>query len=162
MKKGSPKREMVDLNAVINDTMNLVMAHARLRRVTIHTSLDDRLPPVLVDRIQLQQVVLNLMFNAMDAVAGQDSELREVHLISTHHAPDVVRITIRDTGPGIAPQHFDRLFDAFFTTKADGMGLGLAICRNIVESHNGRLWADADQLGGATFHVSLPLKEPNS
>jgi PAS domain S-box-containing protein len=161
MKKGSAKREVVDLNAVISDAMNLVMEHARLKRVTIHISLQERMAPILIDRIQLQQVVLNLMLNAMEAVAAQDSSTREVHLISSHQEPNVVRITIRDTGPGIAPEDFDRLFDAFFTTKTDGMGLGLAICRNIVESHDGRLWADADQRGGATFHVSLPsMKHP--
>ncbi|MDX0159834.1 PAS domain S-box protein [Sinorhizobium meliloti] len=161
MKKGSPKREVVDLNAVISDTMSLVTAHARLKGVTIHTSLDDRLPLIFVDRIQLQQVILNLMLNAMEAVAAHDWATREVRLISSHQAPNMIRITINDSGPGIAPEHFDRLFDAFFTTKHDGMGLGLAICRNIIEAHDGRLWADADQLGGATFHVSLPLKKPD-
>lgn len=159
MKKETPQRESVDLNTVINDTMNLVMAHARLKRVVIHTSLAERLPPILADRIQLQQVILNLMLNAMEAVAAHDASAREVHLTSSHQAATAVQITIQDSGTGIAPEHFDRLFDAFFTTKPDGMGLGLAICRSIIESHDGSLWAESDRPHGATFHVSLPLQE---
>jgi C4-dicarboxylate-specific signal transduction histidine kinase len=157
MKKEPPKREAVDLNALLVETVTLVMPEARLRKVSIQTDLDDHLPTIFVDRVQIQQVVLNLLSNAVEAVGATGSSSRDVHLTSSYLTPSVANIAVSDTGPGIPHENLTRLFDAFFTTKTDGLGLGLAICRSIVESHGGRLWADAGLSGGATFHVSLPL-----
>jgi C4-dicarboxylate-specific signal transduction histidine kinase len=159
MKKEPPKREAVDLNALLVETMALVMPHARSRRVSIQTELDDHLPTIFVDRVQIQQVVLNLLSNAVEAVGATDSSSRDVHLMSSYLPPSVAKIAVSDTGPGIPHENLTRLFDAFFTTKADGLGLGLAICRSIVESHGGHLWAEAGLSGGATFHVSLPVNK---
>jgi C4-dicarboxylate-specific signal transduction histidine kinase len=159
MKKEPPKREAVDLNALLVETVTLVMSQARLRRVSIQTALDEHLPTIFVDRIQIQQVVLNLLSNAVEAVGATDSSSRDIHLTSSYLPLNVAKIVVSDTGPGIPHENLTRLFDAFFTTKADGLGLGLAICRSIVESHDGHLWVEAGLSGGATFHVSLPVNK---
>jgi C4-dicarboxylate-specific signal transduction histidine kinase len=159
MKKEPPKREAVDLNALLVETVALVMPEARLRKVSIQTDLDDHLPKIFVDRVQIQQVVLNLLSNAVEAVGATGSSLRGVHLTSSYLTPSVANIAVSDTGPGIPHENLTRLFDAFFTTKTDGLGLGLAICRSIVESHDGHLWAEAGLSGGATLHVSLPVNK---
>ena len=107
----------------------------------------------------MQQVVLNLILNAVEAMSSVEAGPREL-LISTeqHHAGGVL-VTVRDSGPGIAPEHLDRVFDAFYTTKSSGVGMGLSICRSIINAHGGRLWADASPTGGAVFQFTLPSAE---
>jgi signal transduction histidine kinase len=108
------------------------------------------------DRVQLQQVVLNLLLNASEAMSGIDDRQRNVIVSTEHESGDRVRLNVRDTGVGLDPQIKDKLFDAFYTTKADGMGIGLAVSRSIVESHRGRLWAAPNDGPGATFSFTIP------
>jgi C4-dicarboxylate-specific signal transduction histidine kinase len=160
LKNQPPKREAVDLNALLAETVTLVMPRARSSRVLIQTDFDNQLPGIYVDRVQIQQVVSNLLSNAIDALENARYCRREINLISSYPQVGVAKITVSDTGPGIPHKTISRLFDAFFTTKTDGLGLGLAICRSIVECHDGHLWAEAGP-GGATFHVSLPVSKPD-
>jgi signal transduction histidine kinase len=114
------------------------------------------LPSVEGDRVQLQQVVLNLIMKAIEAMAGAAEGPRELRLSTEKDAAGDIHVAVRDSGPGLDPQSAERLFDAFYTTKADGMGMGLAICRSIVEAHGGRLWVSANEPRGAVFHLTLP------
>ena len=115
------------------------------------------MPAVQGDRVQLQQVVLNLLLNAIEAVNQASLGQRRLVISSTQRDPKNVLITVQDTGTGFAPEDSDRLFDAFFTTKRNGMGMGLAISRSIVESHGGRIWATSYNPAGAEFHFTLPV-----
>jgi signal transduction histidine kinase len=121
----------------------------------VRTELAAELPPVQGDRVQLQQVILNLLLNAADAMSGIDARPRQM-LIRTERDEDCVQLSVRDTGVGFGPQGSDRLFDAFYTTKSNGMGIGLSVSRSIVESHKGRLWATSNDGPGATFSFSIP------
>jgi signal transduction histidine kinase len=111
---------------------------------------------VVGNRVQLQQVILNLIMNAADAMNGMTDRPRVLRLKTERHARNTVLITVQDSGPGIDPQNVDRIFNAFFTTKSHGMGMGLPICRSIIEAHNGRLWVSNDTGYGAVFHMTLP------
>jgi two-component system sensor kinase FixL len=153
--KGETERRIQSLNQLVEEALALALVGARQRGV--RTSLElDQVPPVLVDQIQIQQVVLNLVRNAVEAM--EQSERREL-TIATRAIPEqgIAEIIIADTGPGIAPELADRLFQPFVTTKTTGMGLGLSICREIVEAHHGRLTTAAAPLGGALFRVTLPI-----
>jgi hypothetical protein len=108
------------------------------------------------DRVQLQQVVLNLILNAVDAMSSVDDVPRELLISTESWGADQVRVAVHDSGPGIDPEHLERVFDSFYTTKPSGMGLGLSICRSIVDAHGGRLWADANEPRGAVFQFTLP------
>jgi signal transduction histidine kinase len=110
------------------------------------------------DRIQLQQVLLNLIVNAVESMSTLTEGPRELKISSARDAPDSVLIAVRDSGPGLTPEDFERAFQAFHTTKPDGMGLGLSICRSIVEAHGGRLWATANAPRGAIFQFTLPVR----
>ena len=145
------------LNDVAGDVLQLVAADAHRRRVAIRADLTRGLPMVAADRVSLQQVILNLIVNAMDATDPEGGEERRV-LLRTRHAETGVELAVSDTGRGIAPDDLPKLFDAFFTTKQDGLGLGLAIARSIVEAHSGRIWAEAGDGRGATFRVTLPVR----
>ena len=114
------------------------------------------LPPVQGDRVQLQQVILNLFLNASDAMSGVDDRPRQLVIRTERDEEDRVRLSVRDTGVGFEPQWVDRLFDAFYTTKCSGMGIGLSVSRSIIESHKGRLWATPNDGPGATFAFSIP------
>jgi signal transduction histidine kinase len=121
----------------------------------VRTQLAEGLPRVQGDRVQLQQVLLNLIINAIEAMRDVSEEEREL-LISSRNEPDGVSVQVRDSGPGFAPSDLDRVFEAFYTTKPSGLGLGLSICRSIIESHGGRLWASANPPRGASFQFALP------
>jgi signal transduction histidine kinase len=122
----------------------------------VQTQLAEGLPRVEGDRIQLQQVMLNLILNAVEAMSGLAEGARELRIGSETDAARGVLVTVRDTGPGLDQTNVDRLFAAFFTTKPSGMGMGLAICRSIIEAHGGRLWASANEPQGAVFQFTLP------
>jgi signal transduction histidine kinase len=124
--------------------------------VTVHSQLAQGLPLVHADRVQLQQVMLNLILNAIEAMDGVDAELRTL-VISTESSPSQgLLVTVGDTGPGIAPEHRERVFESFYTTKSGGLGIGLSLCRSIIDAHGGRLWADAQRPHGAAFRFTLP------
>jgi signal transduction histidine kinase len=121
----------------------------------VRTQLAEGLPRVQGDRVQLQQVLLNLIINAIEAMRDVGEEQREL-LVSSRNEPDGVSVEVRDSGPGFAPAALERVFEAFYTTKPDGLGLGLSICRSIIEAHNGRLWASANLPRGAVFGFIAP------
>jgi len=123
---------------------------------SLQTQLADGLPLILGDRIQLQQVMLNLMLNAVEAMSEARDGSRKLLIRTEQDGPGGVLVAVQDSGPGLTPGSVDRLFDAFYTTKPGGMGMGLSICRSIVEAHGGRMWATANLPHGATFRFSLP------
>src|SRR5262249_27579331 len=161
IKKAPPRKERFDLNAAICEVM--VLAHSVTLRngVSVQTHLKEGLLPVLGDRIQLQQVVLNLVLNATEAMSSIDEGAREL-LISTEQGEASSLVAVRDSGPGIDPVYLDRVFDAFYTTKSSGTGMGLSICRSIIHAHGGRLWATANEPRGAVFQFTLPAVQEDS
>jgi two-component system sensor histidine kinase DctS len=155
VRKSEPTRTAVRMNAVVEEALGFADAEARKRRVRIHARLADGDPQVEADPLLLQQVVLNLLRNAMDAMAATPPERREIR-VATEAAARSVTVSIADRGCGISPEVRDQLFQPFFTTKAEGMGMGLNICRSILELHHGRVWAEPNPDGGAVFSFSLP------
>jgi signal transduction histidine kinase len=153
--KDTQTKRSVDVNMIISAVLALVAMEAKKHNVEIRTQLDPRLPMVTGIEIQLQQVLLNLVVNAIEAMHSVPSELRELNVRSELDAGGV-RVSIKDTGPGIAPSDFQRVFEPMFTTKTRGMGMGLSICRSIIEDHKGRIWVTADSKGGSIFHFVLP------
>ena len=152
-KKAAPKRELVAINAVIGEMVVLLRGEANEHAVSIRTDLAADLPRITADRVQLQQVLMNLMLNGIEAM----KETGGVLTVKSHSCEDgQVEISVNDTGPGLPSGHADQIFDAFFTTKPQGSGMGLAICKSIVESQGGRIWANGDGGRGATFHFTLP------
>src|SRR5262249_2154677 len=129
-------------------------------RAVLRLELAEELPPLVGDRIQLQQVILNLLRNASDAMGGVEDRARELVIRTETDGADCIRLSVRDAGVGIDAQVMDRLFEAFYTTKADGMGIGLSVSRSIIEAHHGRLWAAANEGAGATFSFRVPCHQP--
>jgi C4-dicarboxylate-specific signal transduction histidine kinase len=154
--KGTPVREPVDINEVIREIVILLRGEATRYSVSVRTELDTVMPTLLADRVQLQQVFMNLVLNGIEAMKDVDDQ-RELFIKSQLTEDEQLMLSISDTGGGLPPQA-DRIFDAFFTTKLHGTGMGLSISRSIVESHGGRLWADGNSRRGATFHIALPTK----
>jgi PAS domain S-box-containing protein len=158
--KGAPRRnERVDINAAIREVVELTRGEARKNGVVVRTDLDDDLPLVLGDRVELQQVILNLILNAVEAMSASSEELRQTLITTGKTESDCVRVAVRDSGPGLAPDALDHLFKAFYTTKPNGLGLGLLICHSIIEGHGGRLWASANSPRGALFQFTLPVSQ---
>jgi PAS domain S-box-containing protein len=146
----------LDINSVVNDVIALVQRELFRHRVPLRTELSTALPMVLADRVQLQQVIINLVMNAIEAMQLVADRPRDLVLGSRRDDANNVLVTVKDCGVGISPEIVDRLFTAFFTTKSGGMGIGLSICRTIVEAHGGRLWASCNAGPGATFQFTLP------
>jgi PAS domain S-box-containing protein len=155
IKKTPPRKERFDLNEAINEVIVLGRSAIVKNRVWVQTRLSEGLFPVHGDRVQLQQVVLNLILNAAEAMGSIEAEPREL-LISTAQHHTGVLVAVRDSGPGIDPIHLERVFETFYTTKAHGVGMGLSICRSIIDAHGGRLWAEANEPRGAIFQFTLP------
>jgi two-component system sensor histidine kinase DctS len=143
------------MNSVVEEAVGFADADARRRRVRVELALSETDPEIRGDPVLLQQVVLNLLRNAMDAMAGTPAEDREIR-VTTRAGPDGVTVSIADRGGGIPDDVRAHLFQPFFTTKAEGMGMGLNICRSILELHRGRVWADPNPGGGTVFSFSLP------
>ena len=155
IKKAPPRKAQFDLNEAINEVIVLGRSAIIKNRVWVQTRLSEGLFPVHGDRVQLQQVVLNLLLNAVEAMGSVEAKPREL-LISTEQDHTGVLVAVRDSGPGIDRSHLERVFDTFYTTKSSGMGMGLSICRSIIEAHGGRLWAEANEPRGAIFQFTLP------
>jgi len=154
--KGSNEREPLDVNQIIGDTLELVRDAAQKKRIALKGELADDLRPVFGNRVQLQQVMLNLFTNAIEAMDTELDGRRQLRVSSTRSAHDSVLITVADSGPGLPPKDINRIFDPFFTTKPQGMGMGLSICRSLIEAHNGRLSARSGAERGAVFEITLP------
>jgi C4-dicarboxylate-specific signal transduction histidine kinase len=148
--------ESLDLNEAIREVIALSLSELQRNRVILRTELADDLPLITGDRVQLQQVVLNLLRNASDAMSAVDDRPRHMVITTEREEGDRVRLTVQDAGVGLDPQAMDRLFEAFYTTKNDGMGMGLSVSRSIIERHHGRLWAAPNDGPGATFSFSIP------
>jgi len=155
IKKTPPRKEHFDLNEAINEVIVLGRSAIIKNGVSVQTRLSEGLFPIHGDRVQLQQVVLNLILNAAEAMGSVEGETRDL-LISTEQDHTGVLVAVRDSGPGIDPAHLDRVFEAFYTTKSRGVGMGLSICRSIIDAHGGRLWAEANEPRGAVFQFTLP------
>jgi PAS domain S-box-containing protein len=154
-------KTLQDVNELIRESLTLVRIEAENQRVSICTELSAELPQVSANQVQLRQVVVNLIMNAVDAMSTVQNRARVLRIKTEVHKLDSVLITVEDSGTGIDPENVDRIFDAFFTTKSHGMGMGLSICRSIIESHDGRLSVAPAQPHGSTFYVSLPLSIQN-
>lgn len=157
VKKTPARNDLVDLNEVILEVLALAESEARRNHVLLKRQLAGDLPFVHGDRVQLQQVILNLIINGLEAIAKSDDGSRELSISSTKDETNNVVVAVRDSGAGLDPANLERVFDAFFTTKADGMGMGLAISRTIIESHGGRLWATTNAPKGAVFQFTIPV-----
>ena len=156
VKKAPPRNDWVELNEVIVEVLELAHNEARRNLVEINEQLSDDLPRVRGDRVQLQQVILNLVVNGLEAIAKNKDGARELTVRTERDGDNMVSVAVSDTGQGLDAAQIERVFDAFYTTKTDGMGMGLAISRTIIESHGGRLWASANSPKGAVFQFSLP------
>jgi signal transduction histidine kinase len=156
IKKAPPRKEFVDLNAAILEVTALTRSEAVKTGVTVDTQLAGELPRIRCDRVQLQQVLLNLIINAIQSMRGVEDGNRELHISTESIEPEGVRVEVQDTGPGLSPESLPRLFEPFYTTKPDGMGMGLSICRSIIEAHGGRLRATGREPRGALFQFTIP------
>jgi signal transduction histidine kinase len=154
--KKEPAIEAVDLNEVTREVMALSLSDLQRNRIVLRSELAKDLPAITGDRIQLQQVILNLLRNASDAMADVHDRPRQLLVRTEREDGDRVHVSVRDVGVGVDPQNVNKLLDAFYTTKTGGMGIGLSISRSIIERHHGRLWAEANDGPGATFSFSIP------
>ena len=162
IKKAPPRKHRFDLNEAINEVIVLARSAIAENGVSVQTRLTEGLAPVEGDRVQLQQVILNLVLNAAEAMSAVDEGARELLISTEQSRTKGVLVAVRDSGPGIDPEHIERVFDAFYTTKPSGVGMGLSICRSIIDAHGGRLWADANEPRGAVFQFTLPGPERSS
>jgi PAS domain S-box-containing protein len=158
IKKAPPRMARVDVNEAVLDVTTLTQNELLRHGVSLQTELATGLPLIDGDCIQLQQVILNLTLNAAEAMSGVDEGRREMRISTGREASNGVLVSVRDSGPGLDPHSVDRLFEAFYTTKSDGLGMGLAICRSIIEAHGGRLWATANEPRGAVFQFTIPIE----
>jgi signal transduction histidine kinase len=159
MKRQTPRKGWLDINETLLEVIALAQYELRRNNILLETRLTRSLPLVQGDRVQLQQVLLNLIVNAIEAMSGVDGRRRELTLVSATDGPDAVAVEVRDSGTGLDPQFASHLFQPFYTTKAEGIGIGLSISRSIVEAHGGHLSATANEPHGAVFQFSLPVRE---
>lgn len=162
VKKAPPRNDLVDLNEVIVEVLALAQNEARRKRVSLNQQLKNNLPRVRGDRVQLQQVILNLIINGLEAIAKSKDGVRELSISSDVDDANNVIVAVKDSGEGLDSANLERVFDAFYTTKPEGMGMGLAISRTIIESHGGRLWATPNSPKGAVFQFKLATAAENA
>ena len=150
----------VDINKLVRDMLGLMLGELRSNQVSVETRLADNLPDVRGNQVQLQQVILNLIRNAIEAMNSVTDRARVLRIGTEIHEPDGVLVSVEDSGTGLSPRDIERIFDFFFTTKPQGTGMGLSVCRSIIEGHQGRLWASSGIDHGAIFNVLLPAVRP--
>jgi C4-dicarboxylate-specific signal transduction histidine kinase len=154
------RKDRLDINEVILEVIALTRSEIVRNGISLKTELAKELPPVHGERTDLQQVLLNLIVNAVDAMSSESNSLRELLIATSEDRSNGVRVAVSDWGPGVAQEAIERLFDAFYTTKSGGMGMGLAICRSIIKAHGGRIWVTPNTPRGAVFQFNLPVREP--
>jgi C4-dicarboxylate-specific signal transduction histidine kinase len=156
VKKAPPRKNRLEINEAILQVIALAQNEMANNGISVRTQLAEALPAIQGDRVQLQQVILNLLINAIEAMSGMSEGPRELLISTAKTDSEGVLVAVRDSGPGLAPESVDRLFESFYTTKLGGLGMGLSICRSIIEAHHGRLWATANAPHGAVFQFTLP------
>jgi signal transduction histidine kinase len=156
VQKAPTRIDSVNVNEAVREVIELTYGEALKNRVSVRTQLADGLPLIQGDRVQLQQVVVNLILNAIQAMGAVTDGTREVLITTSQTGPNEVCLVVQDTGPGLSPESLPRLFEPFYTTKPEGMGMGLYICRSIIEAHGGRLWATPCEPQGALFQFTIP------
>jgi signal transduction histidine kinase len=159
LRKRNPQMQPLDLNVAVSDVLRLVAGDARKRHVQIRTELAQDLPLVFGDRTQLQQVLLNLIVNGMDAMQSTPEPARHLSVQTKSNGDGGIEVAVEDGGRGIVPDDSRRLFEPFFTTREEGMGIGLSIAQSIIAAHRGRIWAENNANGGATFHFTVPAAQ---
>ena len=161
VKKAPPRKDDFEINEAIRDVIALTRGEVVKNSVSVETQLAEGLPLIQGDRVQLQQVILNLIINAVEAMSGVSEGARELLISTAKAASDGAVVAVRDSGPGLAPANLERFFEAFYTTKPSGLGMGLSICRSIIEAHGGQVWASSNDGPGTTFQFSLPSAREN-
>src|SRR5262249_32707315 len=156
VKKAPPRMEPLQMNEATSEVIELTRSEAMKNGVSVQTQFAESLPAVTGDRIQLQQVILNLILNAVQAMSESGLALRELQISTQANRSGGVLVSFRDSGPGIPPESLEHLFDPFYTTKPGGMGMGLSICRSIIEGHGGQIWATSSGQQVAAFNFTLP------
>jgi C4-dicarboxylate-specific signal transduction histidine kinase len=156
LKKAPPRKDRVEINGAIREVIELTYSEAVKNGVSVQTQFAESLPLIQGDRVQLQQVMLNLIINAIQAMTGLAAGVGELRITTENTESEGVRLAVRDSGPGLSSENFQRLFEPFYTTKPEGMGIGLSICRSIIEAHGGRLWAIPCEPQGALFQFTIP------
>jgi signal transduction histidine kinase len=159
-KKENRTRSPLNLNELIQEVLALLESELQSYHIAVRATLNEMIPAVLADRVQLQQVMVNLIENAIEAMSFVAGRSRVLHLKTELDDARNILVTVEDSGPGIDQNNIERIFHRFFTTKVQGMGMGLAICRTIIEAHDGRLWAEARGNQGSIFRISLPVAHP--
>jgi C4-dicarboxylate-specific signal transduction histidine kinase len=162
MAKTAPRMTQVQINDVIRETLDFMRGELQKQHVVVRTALADALPSVPGDPIQLQQVLVNLILNGAEAMASVPEPARRLDVRSDRHEPDGIIVAVRDQGAGLTAEMADRMFEAFFSTKPSGLGMGLSISRSIIEAHGGRLWATPDGGRGATLQFTIPGDPPRA
>jgi signal transduction histidine kinase len=159
VRQSDANREPSDVNRLVREATHLIEPDARRFVIPIHLALEPELPLVDIDRIQVEQVILNLLRNGLEAMPDADAGGHELIVRTSGQTADTIEVSVRDTGVGVTPATCERIFDAFFTTKPGGLGLGLSISRSIIEAHGGRLWATGNPDRGMTFGFTLPVRQ---
>lgn len=157
-KEAQPKKERVEINGAIRDVLELTRDELTKNGVSVLTHFAEPSPTVQADRVQLQQVILNMIINAVEAMSSMREEARELLICTEKEESNGALVAVRDSGPGLDLKSVDRLFEAFYSTKVRGVGIGLTVCRSIIEAHGGRMWAGANEPRGASFQFTLPLE----
>ncbi len=162
IKKVPPRYDLLDINEAILEIIEVIRSELTRNDISLQTELARDLPYIRGDRIQLQQLILNLIMNAVEAMSGASEGSRDLLISAAADKSKGVHVAVRDSGPGLDPESLQHLFDPFYSTKAGGMGMGLSICRSIVEAHGGQVWAEANAPRGAAFHFTVPLHQDAS
>ena len=159
VKKAPPRSDRFDLNGAIGEVIEMVRAAIDKNHVSVRTHLAPDSASISGDRVQLQQVIMNLVLNAVEAMAAVEEGARTLSVTTDQNGGGGILVAVRDSGPGIDPEHLQKVFERFYTTKDSGVGMGLAICRSIIEAHGGRLWAEPNQPRGAVLQFTLPAAQ---